>query len=223
MFFVFCKIDQPCELTTIFFETNLQHIFSRDIIFRGKRQICFFTTEHFHGESLCLWWDRAKSVAGCKHTKTWDANLWSHVAVHKANPSGPQFKVHVFKTKLVEFLPQFFSCHFLKKIFWSIANVWICLKKTTFVENIFRGEAGLAAVVGDMAGFFLWPLKATPNAPLGSAIVLLAKNSFFRYCCVFFVVCCGVFVGLCEFFVEPYQIPFCRNTFLMCFISCFSN
>ena len=33
--------------------------------------------------------------------------------------------------------------------------------------------AGLAAAVGDMAGYFLWPLKATPTAPMGSAIVLL--------------------------------------------------
>ena len=32
-----------------------------------------------------------------------------------------------------------------------------------------RGMAGLAAAVGDMAGFFLWPLKATPTAPMGSA------------------------------------------------------
>ena len=36
-----------------------------------------------------------------------------------------------------------------------------------------RGMAGLAAAVGDMAGYFLWPLKATPTAPMGSAIVLL--------------------------------------------------
>ena len=36
-----------------------------------------------------------------------------------------------------------------------------------------RGDAGLAASVGDMAGYFLWLLKATPTAPLGSATVML--------------------------------------------------
>lgn len=36
-----------------------------------------------------------------------------------------------------------------------------------------RGDAGLAASVGDMAGYFLWPLKATPTAPMGSATVML--------------------------------------------------
>ena len=39
-----------------------------------------------------------------------------------------------------------------------------------------RGDAGLAAVVGDMAGYFLWPLKATPTAPMGSAIVTLVVS-----------------------------------------------
>lgn len=48
------------------------------------------------------------------------------------------------------------------------------------VEKISRGDAGLAAVVGDMAGYFLWPLKATPTAPMGSAIVrpLIVGNLF---------------------------------------------
>ncbi|CAE7884784.1 utp6, partial [Symbiodinium microadriaticum] len=43
-----------------------------------------------------------------------------------------------------------------------------------------RGDAGLAAVVGDMVGSFLWPVKATPNAPMGSSIVypLVVGNLF---------------------------------------------
>mmetsp|Transcript_78508 Transcript_78508/g.188275 ORF Transcript_78508/g.188275 Transcript_78508/m.188275 type:complete len:600 (+) Transcript_78508:100-1899(+) len=43
-----------------------------------------------------------------------------------------------------------------------------------------RGDAGLAAVVGDMVGYFLWPVKATPNAPMGSSIVypLVVGNLF---------------------------------------------
>ena len=42
------------------------------------------------------------------------------------------------------------------------------------------GDAGLAAVVGDMVGYFLWPVKATPNAPMGSSIVypLVVGNLF---------------------------------------------
>lgn len=48
------------------------------------------------------------------------------------------------------------------------------------MEKIERGAAGLAAAVGDMAGYFLWPLKATPTAPMGSAIVkpLIIGNLF---------------------------------------------
>ncbi|CAK8993189.1 Serine protease Hip1 (Hydrolase important for pathogenesis 1) (Serine hydrolase Hip1) [Durusdinium trenchii] len=49
------------------------------------------------------------------------------------------------------------------------------------VSNLMhQGDAGLAAVVGDMAGYFLWPLKATPTAPMGSAIVrpLIVGNLF---------------------------------------------
>ena len=43
-----------------------------------------------------------------------------------------------------------------------------------------NGDAGLAAVVGDMVGYFLWPVKATPNAPMGSSIVypLVVGNLF---------------------------------------------
>ena len=43
-----------------------------------------------------------------------------------------------------------------------------------------KGDAGLAAVVGDMVGYFLWPVKATPNAPMGSSIVypLVVGNLF---------------------------------------------
>jgi len=43
-----------------------------------------------------------------------------------------------------------------------------------------HGEAGLAAYVGDMAGFFLWPQKATPNAPIGKPDlqVLIVGNLF---------------------------------------------
>lgn len=33
------------------------------------------------------------------------------------------------------------------------------------------GEAGLAAAVGDMAGYLLWPVKATPGPPIGSTTV----------------------------------------------------
>ncbi|CAJ1434703.1 unnamed protein product, partial [Effrenium voratum] len=42
------------------------------------------------------------------------------------------------------------------------------------------GDAGLAAAVGDMAGYFLWPMKATPTAPMGSSTVqvLVIGNLF---------------------------------------------
>lgn len=48
------------------------------------------------------------------------------------------------------------------------------------LTKIERGDAGLTASVGDMAGYFLWPLKATPTAPLGSATVtpLIIGNLF---------------------------------------------
>mmetsp|Transcript_35607 Transcript_35607/g.66344 ORF Transcript_35607/g.66344 Transcript_35607/m.66344 type:complete len:232 (+) Transcript_35607:3-698(+) len=54
------------------------------------------------------------------------------------------------------------------------------LMRTWRTANATSGEAGLGAAVGDMAGYFLWPVKATPNAPMGSSIVtpLIIGNLF---------------------------------------------